>query len=115
MASGRGVAGSIRSLVNARGLQLECVMVLHESLLVPVLTFSSETMTCKEKERSRIRAVHMDTLRGLLDIRTMNKVPNARIRQWCGVTKGVDEKIKRLLKLFSHCSAMWENGDRQDC
>ena len=29
--------GAIRSLVNARGLQLECARVLHETLLVPVL------------------------------------------------------------------------------
>ena len=29
-ACGRSVAGAIRSLVNARGLELECVRVLHE-------------------------------------------------------------------------------------
>ena len=39
VASGRRVAGAIRSLVNARGLQLESAMVLYESLLlVPLLT-----------------------------------------------------------------------------
>ena len=47
----------IRSLVNARSLQLECAMVLHESLLVPVLTYGSEKMILREKERSRIRVV----------------------------------------------------------
>ena len=41
--SGRRVAGAIRSLVNTRSLQLECAKVLHESLLVPVLTCGSET------------------------------------------------------------------------
>ena len=44
VASGRRVSGAIRSLVNARGLELECARVLHESLLVPVLKYSSETM-----------------------------------------------------------------------
>ena len=44
MANGRRVAGSIRSLVKARDLQLECVRVLHEVLLVPVLMYGSETM-----------------------------------------------------------------------
>ena len=38
VASGRRVAGVIRSLVNDRSLQLECVWVLHEILLVHVLT-----------------------------------------------------------------------------
>ena len=40
-----------------------------------------------------MRAVQMDSLRGLLGIRRMDKVWNARIRQLCGATKGVDEKI----------------------
>ena len=81
VASGRRVASAIRSLVNARSLQLECVRVLQKSLLVPVLTYGSETMIWREKERSRIRAVQMDNLRGLLDIRRMDKLPNAWIRQ----------------------------------
>ena len=69
------VASSIRSLVNVRYLQLECSWVLH------VLVYGSETMIWKE--RSRIRAVQMDNLIGLLGIRRMNKVPNAHIRELC--------------------------------
>ena len=42
--SGTRVVGAIRSLVNASGLQIECARVLHESLLVPVLMYGSETM-----------------------------------------------------------------------
>ena len=42
--SGRRVAGAIRAKVKVWDLQLECAKVLHESLLVPVLTYSSETM-----------------------------------------------------------------------
>ena len=37
--SWRRVAGAIRSLVNARDLQLECARMLHETLLVPVLIY----------------------------------------------------------------------------
>ena len=40
--SGRMVAGAIRYLVNARGLQLECARVLYESLFMPVLMNGSE-------------------------------------------------------------------------
>ena len=42
--SGRKAAGAIRSLVNAKSLQLQCARVLHEQLLVPVLIYDSETM-----------------------------------------------------------------------
>ena len=93
MASGKRVAGAIRSLVYSRSLQLECVRLLHESLLMPVLTYGSETIIWREKERCRIWAVQMDNHRGFLGIRRMDKVPNAQIRRLCGVTKGVDEKI----------------------
>ena len=93
MVSGRRVAGAIRSLVNAMSLELECARVLHDSLLMPVLTNGSEIMIWREKERFRIKTVQMDNLRGLLGIRGMDKVPNAGIRQLCRVRKDVDEKI----------------------
>ena len=67
-ASGSKVVGALRSLVNARGLQLECVRVLHEGLLVPVLLCCSETMIWREK-MFRVMVMQMDNLRGLLDIK----------------------------------------------
>ena len=66
--NGRRVAGAIRSVVNARDLQFECARVLHETLLVLAHMYGSETMLWNEK-RSRIRAVQMDNLRGLLGSR----------------------------------------------
>ena len=57
MASGRKVSAAIRSLFNARSLQLECARVLDDSLLVPVLPYGSETMKQRERERSRNWAV----------------------------------------------------------
>ena len=43
----------------------------------------------------------MDNLSGLLGIRRMDKVPNAWIRQLCGVTKVVDEIINEdVLRWF---------------
>ena len=81
--SRRMIAGAIRSLVNARDLQLEYVRVLHETLLIPVLVYGSETMLWKEKEIPRVRAVQMDNLRGFLGIRRMDRVLNARIRELC--------------------------------
>ena len=49
--------------------------------MVPVLTYGSETRIWREKERSRFRAVQMENLRGMMDIRRMNKVSDARIKQ----------------------------------
>ena len=56
--------------------------------------YGSETMLWKENERFRIRAVQMDNLIVLLGIRRMDKIPNARVKEFCGVMKGIDEMIE---------------------
>ena len=61
--SGRRVSGAIRSVVNARDLQLECASLLYETLLVPLFMYGSDTVLWREKEISRIRAVQVDNLR----------------------------------------------------
>ena len=63
----------------------------------------------KEKEKPRIRAVKIDNIRGLLDTRRMDRVPNAWIRELCGVTRGVDEKIdESVLRWFGHVESVLE-------
>ena len=57
-----------------------------------------------KKERSKIRAVQMDNLRGFLGIWRMDRVLSALIRELCRVKKGLDE---RLTKACSSGSAMW--------
>ena len=60
-------------------------------------------MLWKEKESSRVRAVQMDNLRGLLGIMRMDRVLNARIWEFCGVKKGLDKRIDEdILRWFSH-------------
>ena len=60
---------------------------------MPVLMYGSETTIWKEKERSRIRTVQTDNLKGLLGTRRMDIVPNAWIREFYRVTKKVDERM----------------------
>ena len=49
VASGREVAGAVKSLVNARVMQLDFAKVLHETLFVPVLMYG--VRQCYEKRR----------------------------------------------------------------
>ena len=57
VASGRNIAGTTTSLVNARSLQLEFARMLHEAMQVPALLFGSETIAWEEKGRFRIRTM----------------------------------------------------------
>ena len=64
-----------------------------------------------EKEKSRIMPVQMDNLRGLLGIRRVDKVPNPRIRQLCGITMGMDKKIDEgVLRWLGHVERMRMTG-----
>ena len=51
-----------------------------------------------EKEGYRIRAIQMESLRGLLGISRVDRVPNAQIRKMRGGTRGW---MKGLTKVFS--------------
>ena len=114
MASGRRVvAGAIKSLVNAGDLQLECARLLHETLLVPVLMYGNETMLWK-KERSRIRAVQMNNLRGLLGISRMDRELDERIDEcmlwWFGHVEMM-EKDKIAKRVYvGECSGSHSVG-----
>ena len=108
--NGRKVAGAIKSLVNVKGLSLECARVLHEGMLLPVLLYGSETMVWNKKYRSKVQCVQMDNLRGMLGVKRINKVRNERIREWCGVKKGVNERINEsMLRWFGHVERMNES------
>ena len=49
----------------------------------------------------------MDNLRGLMGIRKMDRVSNARIREFCGVKKGLDERIDEdVLQWFGYVERM---------
>ena len=90
---------AVGSLINLRDLRIECARILYKTLHVPILTHDSETMLWKDKERSRIRTVQMDNLRGLLVIRKIDIVQNARIWEFYGVMKEVE--TKGLMRVFS--------------
>ena len=49
----------------------------------------------------------MDNLRGLLCIRRMYRIQNARIREFRGVRKGLDERIDEgIVRWFDHVERM---------
>ena len=43
---------------------------------------------------------------GIYSSRRMDKVPNTRIRELCGVSKGVDERIDGVFRWCGHVEKM---------
>ena len=54
-------------------------------------------------------SVQMDNLRGLLDIRRMDRILNAWIRELYGVKMGLDERIDEVVLLWFHHVERMEN------
>ena len=65
-------------------------------------------MLWKKKEISRVRTVQMDNFRGLLGIRRRDRIPNARIRELCGVRKGLEIDVG-VQRWFGHVERMQRN------
>ena len=95
----------IKSLVNDRSLQLECVRALYYALLMPVLLHGNETITRREKERPMIMVLQMDSFIGLLGTRKMDRMLNAQIRKLCQMMAGM---MKELTKVFSDGSFIFK-------
>ena len=67
---------------------------MYEGLLVPVLMNGNDAVVRREKERSRIIAVQLDSLKSLLDVKRIGKILNIGVRELCGMKKkGIDESV----------------------
>ena len=88
----------------------DCASVMHESILVPTLTYASEVMVWRSGYRSRVRAVEMDNLRSILGVLWMDEIENEIIRGVCRVQKSLNVKISESnLPWFGHDMRM-EDG-----
>ena len=73
---------------------------------MPFLTYGSETIIWRGKERFRIKLYRWTTSENCW-VSEEWIVPNVRIRELCGVTKSVDEKIgEDVLRLPGHVERM---------
>ena len=75
---------------------------LRDGIVVPTLTYASETWVWNESQRSRIQAVEMSFLRGACGVRRMNGDSNERVYERFGMSSkgegvkcGVVEWVKR--------------------
>lgn len=80
----------IKFLVSADGQSLECVRVLNEDMLLPMLMYMSETM---------VQFVKMNNLRNLLNVRRIDKMRTENVKGLCGVRKDGVERINVNVKM----------------
>ena len=104
---GRKVAGSLKAVIRNRAVSMDVKRSLHDSIVVPTLTYGSEAWTMHEGYKSRVRAVEMSYLRGVCGVTWRDRLTNEEVKERCGVNVDVLEKVKRnTLRWFGHVERM---------
>ena len=111
---GRRVIGSLGRIMKGRSVSMEVKKGLRDSIVIPTLTYASETWTWNEAQRSRVRAVEMSYLRGACGTTRWEGETNERVYERFGMSEkakgmdcGVVEWVKRsTLRWFGHVERM---------
>ncbi len=96
---GRSVIGSPARVMKGRSVSMEVKRGLRNSILLPILTYESETWTWNRAQQSRVRAVEMSYLKGACGVTRWHGVGSRANGVNCGVVKCVK---RNTLKWFGH-------------
>ena len=115
---GRQVIGSLGRIMKGRNVSMDVKRGLRNSIVLPTLTYASETWTWNGGQRSRIQAVEMSYLRGACGLTRWDGESNETVYERCGMSEnergvncGVVEWVKRnTLRWFGHLERM-EDGE----
>ncbi len=96
--------------MKGRRVSMEVKRDLRNTVIVPTLTYASETWAWNESQRSRVQALEMSYLRGACGVSRMDGVSIESVCEHCGMCHvgvgkkcGVVEEVKRqTLKWFGH-------------
>ena len=111
---GRKVVGSLGRMMKERTVSMEVKKGLRDGIIVPTLTYASETWAWNERQRSRIQAVEMSYLRNACGVRRMDGESNESVYERFGMSSrgegvkcGVVEGVRRnTLRWFGHMERM---------
>ncbi len=114
---GRKVIGELGRVLRGGMVSHEVKKSLRDSVLLPTITYGSETWSMREGEMSKIRAVEMSFLRAASGISIIERVSNERIYENFGMSEkkegikcGVVEWMKRnTLRWYGHVRRMEED------
>ncbi|KAK3893161.1 hypothetical protein Pcinc_003002 [Petrolisthes cinctipes] len=111
---GRQVIGSLGRIMKGRSVSMEVKRGLRNSIILPTLTYASETWTWNRVHQSRIGAVEMSYLKGACGLTRWDGESNESVYERCGMSEkaigiecGVVERVKRnTLRWYGHVERM---------
>ena len=111
---GRSAIGALDRIMKGRNVSMEVKRGLRNSILLPTLTYGSETWTWNSAQQSRLRAVEMSYLRGACGVTRWDGLSNESVYERCGMSHcangvqcGAVEWVKRnTLRWYGHMERM---------
>ncbi len=106
----RSVVRYLGRIMNGRSVSMGIKRDLKNTIIVPNLTYASETWAWNESQRSRVQGVEMSYLRSACGVSRMDGMSNESVYERLGMCHrgegkkcGVVEEVKRqTLKWFGH-------------
>ncbi|KAJ0179372.1 hypothetical protein K1T71_005084 [Dendrolimus kikuchii] len=81
---GNSVNGALGKLLGAKNLSQKAQLAVHNAVLVPTLTYGSESWVWKKEHESRVNAVEMQALRKICGVTLADRVRNTEVRKRVG-------------------------------
>ncbi len=85
---GRKVVGSLGRIMNGRNVSMEVKRDLINTVIIPTLTYASETWAWNISQRSRVQAVEMSYLRGACGVSRRDGMVNESVYDRFGMCQG---------------------------
>ncbi len=104
---GKRVVGRLKAVTRNRAMRMELKKTLHDSVVIPTLTYGSEAWTMMGRHKSRVRGVELSYLRSTCEVTWRDRLTKEEVRERCGVDVDVLESvIRNTLRWFSHVEHM---------
>ena len=107
VSEGCKVLGAVNGVVRNRGLGMNVKRVLYERVIVPTVTYGSESWGMKERERRKLNVFEMRCLRSMCGVSRLDRLRNEEVRERTGVREELADRVdKNVLRWFGHVERM---------
>ena len=89
-------------------MPLKAKKIIFESVLTPTLMYGAEAWTLNKKERSKVQAAEMKTLRAIVKKTRRDRIRNEKIREEVGVSSMLRKIDAAQLRWLGHLERMDE-------
>ena len=90
-----------------RGLGMNVKKVLYERVVVPTVTYGSESWGMKVTERWKMNVFEMKCLRSMAGVSRLDRVRNEEVRERTGVRRELAARVDmNVLRWFGHVERM---------